>query len=90
MPSITVTDQLLHKLQHTPLFLVQSPHQPAQLPHLGAVGTMHRAGFRDALPPLRRSGPVLAPPCILHLPFGIAGPLQGVQARVRAPHRGQA
>jgi hypothetical protein len=35
-------------------------------------------------------GPVLAPPCILHLPFGIAGPLQAMLILVRAPQRGVA
>ena len=34
-------------------------------------------------------GPVLLPPCILHLPFGIAGCRHGVSLRVCAPHRGQ-
>jgi hypothetical protein len=31
-------------------------------------------------------GPVLAPPCIRHLLFFIAGALQGVPSRMRAPH----
>jgi hypothetical protein len=35
-------------------------------------------------------GPVLNPPCILHLPFSIAGPLQRVCLRVLAIHRGAA
>ena len=33
-------------------------------------------------------GPVLFPPCILHLPFGIAGALQEVPFLVFAPHLG--
>jgi hypothetical protein len=45
--------QLLRLLQHTPLLLVQRPHQPAQLPHLGAINAMHCAGLHDALEPLR-------------------------------------
>jgi hypothetical protein len=32
-------------------------------------------------------GLVLAPPCILHRPFGMAGLLQGLPGRVLAPHR---
>jgi hypothetical protein len=34
-------------------------------------------------------GPVLLPPCIRHLPFGIAGDRHGLTLRVRAPQRGQ-
>src|SRR4029077_13595917 len=45
---------LLHQLQPRPLLLVQQPHQPAQLPHLGPVSAMHRAGLHDALQALRR------------------------------------
>ncbi len=33
-------------------------------------------------------GPVLGPPCILHRPFDIAGPLHAMPFLVRAPHRG--
>ena len=33
-------------------------------------------------------GPVLGPPCILQRPIGMAAPLHGVPARVRAPQRG--
>jgi hypothetical protein len=33
-------------------------------------------------------GPVLAPPCIRHLPLAIAGDLHGVPRRVLAPHLG--
>src|SRR5689334_15630613 len=33
-------------------------------------------------------GPVLAPPCIRHLPFAIAGPLHAFPLLVRAPQRG--
>jgi hypothetical protein len=33
-------------------------------------------------------GPVLAPPCIRHLPFAIAGAPHGVLRRVLAPHLG--
>ena len=36
---------LLHQLQNAPLLFIQSPHQPAQFPHLSAIGTMHRAGL---------------------------------------------
>jgi hypothetical protein len=35
--------QLLHQLQHAPLFLAQFSHQPAQFPHLSSVSAMHRA-----------------------------------------------
>lgn len=44
---------------------------------------------RDALMrsiPAAVRGPVLGPPCIRHRPLGMAGPLQGVPFRVRAPH----
>jgi len=47
--------RLLHQHQHAPLLVAQSPHQPAQLPHLCTVGAMHRAGLHDALQPLQRA-----------------------------------
>ena len=34
-------------------------------------------------------GPVLAPPCIRHRPFGMAGALQAGPLRVSAPHLGE-
>jgi len=44
--------------------------------------------FLDRSRPSGVRGPVLFPPCILHLPFAIAGALQGVPFLVLAPHRG--
>lgn len=52
--AITRGIALLHELQHTPLLLVQQPHQPAQFPHLGPVSAMHRVGLHDALQTLWR------------------------------------
>jgi hypothetical protein len=37
---------LLHQFQHAALFLAQDPHQLAERPHFGPVGTMHRASPR--------------------------------------------
>jgi hypothetical protein len=47
-----------------------------------------RRARRDLANPAAVRGPVLAPPCIRHLPFGMAGDLQGVALRVFAPQRG--
>ena len=44
--------------------------------------------FLDRSRPSGVRGPVLLPPCILHLPFFIAGALQGVPFLVLAPHLG--
>jgi len=44
--------------------------------------------FLDRSRPSGVRGPVLLPPCILHLPFFIAGDLQGVPFLVLAPHLG--
>jgi hypothetical protein len=41
---------------------------------------------RDLASPSGVREPVLAPPCIRHLPLHIAGALQGVPRRVLAPH----
>ncbi len=46
------------------------------------------AAFIRVRPSIVR-GPVDMPPCILHLPFGIAGPRHGLPLRVRALQRGQ-
>jgi hypothetical protein len=43
--------------------------------------------LRDRSNPSELRGPVLAPPCILQRPFGMAGLLQDVPSRVLAPHR---
>jgi hypothetical protein len=43
--------------------------------------------LRDRCNPSAVRGPILAPPCILHRPFGIVGLLRGVPGRVLAPHR---
>src|SRR5450432_1170637 len=47
----------------------------------------HRAQ-RDLANPAAVRGPVLAPPCMRHLPFGMAGDWHGVALRVLAPQRG--
>lgn len=44
--------------------------------------------FRMRASPSAVFGPVLAPPCIRHLPFGIAGDWHGLPPRVRVPQRG--
>jgi hypothetical protein len=44
--------------------------------------------FLDRSRPSGVRGPVDLPPCILHLPFGIAGDLHGVPFLVLAPHLG--
>ena len=49
-----------------------------------------RGAFRARSRPSGVRAPVLAPPCIRHLPFGIAGERQGKPPRVQAPHLGDA
>jgi hypothetical protein len=66
----------LHQLQHTSLLLVQ---QPVSLRSSRISAPYPPCTVRAATPSGVR-GPVLAPPCIRHLPFGIAAPSQGVPA----------
>jgi hypothetical protein len=53
-PAPTSAPAYFTSSQHPPLFLVQQPHQPAQLPHLRTIGAMHCAGLHDPLEPLWR------------------------------------
>ena len=68
----------------------QFPHLALYPPHLGSISTMHRTGLHDALEPLRRARAGAGATMAIHLPLRIACSLQGMPARERAPHRGQA
>jgi hypothetical protein len=66
------TDPLLHQLEHEPLFLVQSPHKPAQLRssristvicRRRSITSTDRRPCRHMPLPLPRGAPVDRPPC---------------------------
>jgi len=59
-------------------------HPLALRQHLGRVESMFQRERRERASPSAVWGPVLAPPCMRHLPLLMAGERQGIPQRVLA------